>query len=313
MEAERPVAQAETVRFGPKVQSLGGYLAARAVLHPVPGWVLGSGQLDTPSRYLRRIVWRQFRRPFRVEWLEGLRINLYPGNESSRSIFVSGFYDPNELSLLARILRPGMTFIDVGANMGLYSLFGARKVGASGKVVAIEPSRREAGIIREHIEGNGLGNVTLLAVAVTDREGEAELLVASLAKSGHNTLGAFGFDTALDHRERVRSVRLDDVVREQSLTRVDVIKMDIEGAEELALRGAERTLRDHRPLLLMELSHRSLQHQQSSAERLLELLGEFGYSVYGFEPESGLPSREPRRCSEENVIAVAREQTPPWV
>lgn len=279
----------------------------------MPGWVLGSGQLDTTAKYLRRMVWRQFRQPFRVEWLEGLQINLFPGNESSRSIFVSGFFDPNELSLLAKILKPGMTFIDAGANMGLYSLFGARKVGASGQVVAIEPSRREVEIIRGHIEGNGLSNVTLLPVALSDRDGEVELLVAPLEKSGHNTLGAFGFDTKLDHRERARAMRLDDVVKEQGLARVDVIKMDIEGAEELALRGADCTLREHKPLLLLELSQRSLQHQQSSAERLLALLAEHKYNAYGFEPESGLPSQAPRRCSEENVIAVAQESTLPWV
>lgn len=297
----------------PSARSVGRYLAARAVLHPVPGWVLGTGQLDTTAKYLRRIAWRQFRRPFCVPWLEGLEINLFPENETSRSIFVSGFFDPNELSLLSKILKPGMTFIDVGANMGLYSLFAARKVGASGRVLAIEPSRREVKIIHGHIQGNGLSNVTLLPVALSDREGEVELLVAQREKSGHNTLGAFVFDTVVDHRERVRSTRLDDIVREQDLARVDVIKMDIEGAEELALRGAGRTLREHRPLVLMELSHRSLQHQQSSAERLLALLAEYGYSVYGFEPQSGSPSLEPRQCSEENVIAVARESTPPWL
>ena len=289
---------------------LGGYLAARPRLHPVPGWVLGTGQRDTTAKYLRRIVWRQFRRPFSSAWLDGLRVNLYPGNEMSRSIFVSGLYDPNELSLLKQILKPGMTFVDVGANVGLYTLFGARCVGPDGRVIAIEPSRREVGIVRGQVALNGLQNVTLLPIAVSDREGEAELLVAPLEKSGHNTLGAFGFDTVLDHRERVEMRRLDDVLREQGVERVDVIKMDIEGAEEAALRGAVETLRRDGPVLFLELSHRSLQHQKSSSARLLGLLAELGYNVHGYEASTGLPSPEPRECSEENVVAVRGK--PSW-
>jgi FkbM family methyltransferase len=252
----------------------------------------------------RKIVWRQFRQPFAVTWLEGLDVYLYPGNETSRAIFVTGLYDPNELSLLAQVLKPGMTVVDAGANMGLYTLFASRKVGDEGRVLAIEPSQRELGIIRGNVELNGLTNVTVAPVALSNRAAELELLVAPIEKSGHNTLGAFGFDTPLDHREKVRALRLDDLLREQKIGRVDVMKIDIEGGEEAALRGAAETIRAHHPVLFLELSHRSLQHQGSSAAKLLSLLAEFGYRVHGYEASTGLPSSEPRPCSEENVIAV---------
>jgi FkbM family methyltransferase len=261
---------------------------------------------------LRKIVWRQLRTRFAVAWLEGLRIHLFPGNETSRAIFATGVYDPNELSLLARVLKPGMTFVDAGANMGLYTLFAARKVGDAGRVLAIEPSQRELGILRANLDLNGLTNVTVAPVALSDRATELELMVAPLQKSGHNTLGsAFGHGTALDHRERVQTVRLDELVREHKLTRVDVLKMDIEGGEEAALLGARETLREHRPVVLMELSQRMLQHQNSSEARVLSFFAELGYRVHGFEASTGLPTPEPQPCSEENVIAVFGD-TRPW-
>jgi len=278
--------------------------AAKSYLRPTPGWVLGAGQNTTFAMRLRKIVWRQLRRPFVVPWLEGSHVYLYPGNETSRAIFVTGLYDPNELSLLSTLLKPGMTFVDAGANMGLYTIFGARRVGSAGRVLSIEPSRRELEILRKNIALNRLENVTVAPVALSDREAELELRVAPIEKSGHNTLGAFGFDTALDHTERVRAVTLDALAEEQQLRRVDLIKMDIEGGEEAALLGAHGIIQRDHPILFLELSHRSLQHQNSSAAKLLALLDEYGYRIHGYEASTGLPSPEPRECSEENIVAV---------
>jgi FkbM family methyltransferase len=285
--------------------SLAAALAAPSYLQPMPGWVLGAGQNASWAMRLRKVIWRQFRRPFILPWLDGLQVVFYPGNEMSRSIFVTGLYDPNELSFLSRVLKPGMTFVDAGANMGLYSLFAARKVGTSGRVLAIEPSQREQAILRRNVELNDLMNVSIVAVALSDQPGELDLMVAPLEKSGHNTLGAaFGHGAVLDHKERVRVVRLDDLLEEQGVGRVDVLKIDIEGGEERALRGAARTLQRHRPVILMELSQKMLQHQQSSEARVLKLLAEFGYRVSGFDSLTGLPTGSPKLCSEENVIAV---------
>ncbi len=289
---------------------LGPRLSAKPVLEPFPGWVLGSGQrADSASRFRKRL-WRLLRRPFAVAWLENLQLLLFPGNETSRSVFVTGRYEPNEFCLLRQLLKPGMTFVDAGANMGLYSLFAACRVGPKGRVIAIEPSARELEILEKNIALNALTNIQVLRRALTDRPSVVELSVAPLGKSGHNTLGAFGYDTALDHREQVRAERLDDLVGSQA--RVDVIKMDIEGAELAALRGATETLRKFRPALLLELADRSLQHQGASSREVLAFLGHQGYRVFGFDPASGLPAPlEPRpHFDSENVIAISGVATP---
>jgi FkbM family methyltransferase len=291
---------------------LGPRLAAKPAMEPFPGWVLGSGQSADAATHLRKKLWRLFRKPFAVHWLDHLQLTLYPGNETSRSVFVTGRYEPNEFSLLSKVLKPGMTFMDVGANLGLYTLYAARKVGAAGCVLAIEPSSREMAILKGNVESNALNNVRLQLVALLDHASEVELLVARPQNSGHNTLGAFGYNTALDHREKIQAQRLDDVVQAEGLRRIDVIKMDIEGAELGALRGAVDTLRQYHPLLLLELSDRLLQHQKASSAEVLALLAQHSYRIYGFESRTGLPVPLEQKSyfDSENIIAVSGDSLP---
>jgi FkbM family methyltransferase len=247
-----------------------------------------------------------------LPWLDDLRVTLYPGNETSRSIFVTGLYEPNEFFLLSKILKPGMTFVDVGANMGLYTLYAARRVGPAGRVLAIEPSTREIAILENNIRLNALTNVRVRTDPLSDEVAEVELLVAQAQYSGHNTLGAFGYSTQLDHREKAQSNLLDDVVTAEGLSRIDVVKIDIEGSELKALRGATGTIQRHHPLLLLELSDRALQHQNANSSDVLSLLAQFGYKVYTFDTQTGLPTPLASKSSfdSENIIAVAGDSVP---
>jgi FkbM family methyltransferase len=274
--------------------------------------VLGSGQRAGSASQLRRELWPLLRQPFAVSWLDNSKLFLYPGNETSRSVFVTGRYEPNEFFLLQRVIQPGMTFIDAGANMGLYSIFAARRVGPRGKVLALEPSGREFEILQKNVKLNSLTNVIVIRKALADRASDLDLSVAPLGKSGHNTLGAFGYDTPLDHRERVHAERLDDVVYSEGLGRVDVIKMDIEGAEMAALRGAVETLRQFKPVLLIELSDRSLQHQGSGSGEVLAWLEQQGYRTFCFDPATGSPVALKTRAhfDSENIVAAAGDATP---
>lgn len=288
--------------------------ATRPKIRPDPGWGYGSGVGEA----VRRRAWKRLKRPTLARWLYGLRLYLYPGNETSRLLFLTGYYEPNQFYALDKILQAGMTFIDVGANMGLYTLFAAKKVGRRGAVLAIEPSSRDFQRLKANVEENALTNVRLLQVAVSDRQTEAELLVAEEEHSGHNTLGAFGYkDVALRGRERVRVERLDDIVQREGLESVDVIKMDIEGAEFLALQGTRKTLTRYRPLLLIELSDTTLKHQGCNSQQVWELLTEIGYSIYAYDDKIGLPVPAQRKdfYDGENVIAVDKlsEGRWPWL
>jgi len=253
------------------------------------------------------ILWELLKAPCVIEWFDGLRIYVYPGNETSRALFLTGVYEPNELYWLDKVLEPGKTFIDIGANMGVYSLFAATKVGSCGLVVAIEPSGRDFERLRFHVKLNRLTNVYLLQVAASNHKGEARLLVAPDKNSGHNTLGDFGYNGITpETAETVRLERVDDIVQSVGLQKVDFMKVDVEGAEFHVLQGAQDTLRLFHPTILLELSDRTLKHQGCYSGQIWDFLALEGYRIYRFSEQTGLPVLAERRAyfDSENVIAV---------
>ena len=284
------------------------------VIRPYPGWRLGAGERRSGhlSTGLRRQLWYGVSVPILTAWLNGLRVYAYPGNETSRALFITGNYEPNEFFVLDQMLRPGMIFVDVGANMGLYTLFAARRVGEHGTVLAIEPSTRECGRLLKNVEINSLSNVRLLQNAVSDSRSDADLLVAEDKWSGHNTLGAFAYDTPLAAKETVRTERLDDIVLRAGLSRVDVVKLDVEGAEYLALKGAARIVERFRPLLLLELADRALCHQGCNSAQIWDFCRQIGYQIFAFDQRTGLPvpAQQKPYYESENVFAVPESSEP---
>src|SRR6266446_6734031 len=172
------------------MKSWASVLSARPQLRRYPGWILGCAMEggDWLSKS-RRWAWGRAKRPFVIPWLEGVRVWVAGNDQLLKSLFLTGLFEPNEFLLLDRLLRPGMEFVDVGANLGLYTLFAARKVGMRGVVLALEPSSREFQKLRANVELNRMSQVRLQQVAASDRSTQAELLVAEEERSGHNTLG----------------------------------------------------------------------------------------------------------------------------
>jgi len=199
-----------------------------------------------------------------------------------------------------------MVFLDVGANMGLYTLFAAQRVGESGAVLAVEPSTRECDRLRKNVAANALPNVRLLHTAVSETSSKAELLVAIDEKSGHNTLGAFGYGTPLCNTEVVRTEQLDQLVLQAGLPRVDFIKMDIEGAEFRALRGGAGVIERYHPILLLELSDRALRHQDSHSAQIWAFCCQRGYRLFSFSNRTGLlePAQQKSHYDGENIVAL---------
>jgi FkbM family methyltransferase len=292
---------------------VGPRLARTQGLQWSPGWTFGMANAGGSARGLLRLAfWWHFRRrrvsvPVPVEWYEGLRVMMYPGNDLSLCLFVGGTYEPNEFMFLSQILRPGMVFIDVGANEGLYTLFAARRIGPTGQVLALEPSGRELARLRQNVSLNRLANITIVPVAAGESEGRARLRIAGFGHEGQNTLGEFAYSVDGAGFEEVDVARLDHLVAEQALDRVDVLKIDTEGAELRVLRGASALLRKHRPLVVLELIDAALRHQGASRADVIKLLQEHGYCFWVFG-SSGKP--EPASSVEldgVNIIAVPRE------
>jgi FkbM family methyltransferase len=167
--------------------------------------------------------------------------------------YALGTSEPLIQDALAAHVRSGDTVWDVGANVGFYSLIASRLVG-DGKVVAFEPLPANQEAIRRNLALNEIVNVQLLELALSDEEGEAELEIhASPTWAKLDTSGDTPFKRGAEvsGRVRVRVSTLDAQLA--SLAPPDVVKMDIEGAEVAALRGASKLLSEHRPTLICEL------------------------------------------------------------
>ena len=267
-------------------------------LRPRPGWMFAQEYYDQ-RRWLacrRGALWEAAREkelavPLTVRWHGGTMVDLTLGNDNSLCLYVCGSFEPNEFAFLDRVLRPGMVFVDVGANDGYYTLFAARRVGSSGRVVAAEPSSRERAHLQRNLGRNGLDNVSVVPAAIGAAVGVADLHLAHGVHAGHNTLGGFAHDDVVRASlERVPVEPLDAVVARLGLARVDFVKIDVEGAEASVIAGAHAILTTMRPVLLMEINDAALRAQQNSAELLLATLrDEFDYEILVFSPVTGQP------------------------
>ena len=254
----------------------------------------------------------QFAGPRVMDWLWGLTVMIDPTTEMGRAVYLSGRYEPTTMYVMGRLLDPGGCFIDVGANAGYYTLAAAARVGRHGRVIAFEPSSREVGMLRTNVDLNALSNVTTVRAAVGDRAGRIELRIAEQVHSGHNTLGtAFAYESVhATGTETVPMVTLDDYLRTEGLRGVDVVKIDIEGAELLALRGATAMLAEMRPVVILELFDQSLRQLGASAKDVGAFLREASYTICNMDDATGLLSVAGPISDEvaANVIAVPDER-----
>lgn len=193
-----------------------------------------------------------------------------------RHIYETKTYEPNVTAAITKATASGMCFVDVGANIGYFTMLASRLVGKGGKVIAFEPFQYNVKLLYLSARANGFDNIEIYPFAVADRQG----LIAydNMASNGviseiENSLNSV-LSTTL-----VYSVSLDGIL--QHLDRLDVLKIDVEGAEYMVLKGAHDLLKRFRPIIFSEFSPPFLQAlSQVTAETYLQLLlVDSGYSI----------------------------------
>lgn len=208
-----------------------------------------------------------------------------------------GEWEPGETALLGSHLRPGMTFLDVGAHVGYYTVLAGRLVGPRGLVLAFEPDPRNYELLTANVWRNGLSNVVCFPWAVSDRSGFVELHRCSRNTGDHRV---YAVD---DPREtlRVRCAALDSVLAVRPP--VDVVKIDVQGAEEAVVRGAERLLSASPDVLLtVEFGPRELRAFGSDERRLLDYYRALGFAIRVQPPEE----RGVRTMTDDEILESCR-------
>lgn len=230
-------------------------------------------------------------------------------NDYSGNAILAGRHETAERNFVEEFLRPEMTVLDIGAHHGLYTLLAARKVGPTGRVVAFEPSRRERQKLGLHMRLNRCVNVKVENFALGSSDGEADFFLVDGPNTGCNSLRPPNVEEPTKV-VRVPVKTLDSYLNTRKIERVDFIKMDVEGAEWEALKGAVNLLeRRPRPVILCEVQDIRTQPWGYRAKEVIEFLCCRQFSWFCLAPDGNLEALDVQQEKfDGNFLAVPQER-----
>jgi FkbM family methyltransferase len=215
----------------------------------------------------------------------GYRIKVSPAEHLS---YLLGTAEPHLQRAIKLFVSRGDTVYDVGANLGYVAMSLAKQVGPTGTVIAFEPLPQNLELLRENIANNRLANIEVFDVAVSDQLGEAVIRVAGNLSTA--SLIWHKSDTSAVPIE-VKTIAIDDLVADKNLALPTFVKIDVEGAEALVLRGMRRTVTKARPVLFVECS-------EAGREETWHLLSDLQYECRSAINRKRLQSFEEYRHSD---------------
>lgn len=223
----------------------------------------------------------------------GLRLEVDWSSTIGREIYFYGTYEPEISKFLTRFLQPKMIVVDAGANVGELTLRSAQRVGPLGRVYAIEASPLVFPRLCRNVSMNRLTNcVTPIHAAVSNVNGTTEFFVGT----GVDSLGSSIMHAAdPDHPPcQVNTIRLDSLLKSTGQCQVHLIKLDVEGAEHLALQGSEELLQlPHPPVIIFESNRAVMQSAIQSQDSILHYLSGFHYEFFRLRPNGSLIPMSP--------------------
>lgn len=222
------------------------------------------------------------------------------GEGATLFYIVREYYEP-ELTFLAKFLRAGETFVDAGANCGVYTVQAASITGEKGLVLAFEPGHEIFSVLQRSVAINHYTHVRLFEAGLSNTSGTATLYSHPHGASSFSLGRASGNEDGNSFQIQVR--KLDDVLEAEGVRNVDCIKMDVEGAEELILLGAVRLFERCKPRVIFEINTSAIAALNLKKEGAWGFLAERGYEFFTID-EEGAPSRLAEPPGGGNVIAL---------
>lgn len=205
--------------------------------------------------------------------IDGHKMYLDPDDSLLLSIW--GGHEHFETQVIVDAVRPGDTVLDIGANIGYYTLLFARQTGPQGTVIAFEPDPDNFALLKKNVEANGYQNVELVQKAVSNENGAITLYLDQKYKGNHRIRPFDGASRSIE----IEAVALQDFLKDRA-EEIDLIKIDIEGAEPMALESMAETLKKGTTTIVTEFYPKALKECGNDPGAYLAFLTECGFALY---------------------------------
>ena len=237
----------------------------------------------------------------------GISIHLLPEGQIAYELWSGVRFERAELEFILRMLRPGMTFFDVGANSGLYSILAGKKMAEGCSIFAFEPCPSTFTLLEKNILSNHLSGIQAHPVALSEQSGEACMHVNAAWKDGLNSLQdpSHVASKVVAHL-KFQTETLDEFIVREEIAKVDVMKVEVQGAELLVFRGGRALLnRPDAPVILYEGYTRCTACFHYHPAEIMWQLEEFGYELFVLDVNTGqIRLRRPGESYDAMMVAV---------
>jgi FkbM family methyltransferase len=231
---------------------------------------------------------------------------LNPTEHIQQQLFWYGYYEKELGDLLKKVIRSNDVFLDIGANIGYFSLLAATNY-SSAKIISFEPVKHLFQKMNHNISINNIKNIETVNAAVGEINEEKELFLSS-----PDNLGMSSFHQPGNYsrkKERVKVVAIDDWFKTSGLTKIDLIKLDIEGGELAALKGMKEVLQNFRPIVIVEINPETLSMFSLKPGDIYNYLNQLNFDGFIISETGGFECLKPNEISQTiNVLFIHHEK-----
>ena len=269
--------------------------------------------------YIYRRLWlydikRNFGIPFQVH-IDRISIDLIPEGQIAKVVFMKKF-EPTELNIFSKLIRPGMIVVDAGANIGLYSLLASKLVGDSGQVFSFEPSVETYLRLSKNIQINKSKNINAINCGLGDSNDQELVLRQDL---GYEDAERYMVPSDailnkdlenvndLAKSEKVSIVRLDSYLETQGISKIDFMKIDTEGFEYYVLNGAKEILSNSDQLvILFKCTELGTKRANINQRKVFDILHNSGFGIYYWDDSSNSWNNDVEGCFSAGELWAAK-------
>ena len=208
----------------------------------------------------------------------GIILRLNMNDHIQKQLFWHGAYEFEEMNLLIKLLNKADCFIDIGANIGYFSLHAAKAVRQTGTVWSFEPASLMFKQLQQHIDINKLSNISAVKKGVSNKNSNGVLYLSS--DKNYGSTGLQPGDEFSGETEDISLVKLDDFVLEHNIKNIRAVKIDVEGHEPQVLQGMLQILKEHKPAVLIEIITAQLQSHNNTVEEIYNLMYALDYTAW---------------------------------